>query len=97
MPDHTIAAMTDAALAAAHLGYGPGGHEEIDQEFWRRYPHLRTRYADLDAMQHARQQQWLDEHPEWNPATGDLVPLHPDYQDALDAYQRAVRAIAGGQ
>ena len=94
-PAVTIAAMTDVALAEAHLGYGPGGHEEIDAEFWRRFPDLHARYADADMLQHTYQEQWLNEHPDWNPASGDLVPLHPDYRGHLDAYKDEVRSVIG--
>lgn len=44
-----VASLPDAGLLAQHLAYGVGGHEETDQEVWRRFPGLARMHGQIRA------------------------------------------------
>ena len=97
MPAGTYGAdLTDADLARQHLGYGPGGHEDVDREFWRRFPTLHGWYqaADFLLTQHA--EQWHEDNGGFNPMASDLPPALPAHADLMRDYRQMVQHIADG-
>jgi hypothetical protein len=91
-------AWSNAYLAATHAGYGYGGHEAIDAEFWRRYPHLhgwRNAILCLTAHQ-AGQRREASSAAGLDPLAGDGPgEPAPGTRILAEAYRAAVDAIAG--
>jgi hypothetical protein len=88
------ARMSDAALAAAHAGYGYGHHDAIDTEFWARFPHLNGWHLAIRHLADAhyeRERERLGEA--WDPLSLEGEPA-AGTQDLMDGYRRAVDEIA---
>lgn len=93
--------MSNAHLAELHLGYGPGGDESIDDEFWGRFPALYAQYQTIT---------YLDScDPEPQDILGMLVPhpapsatpvarehLAPCIEALRQRYRASVQAVVDG-
>lgn len=85
---HTMPA---AELLEMHLSYGVGNHDSTDEEVWRRFPHLRTAYGRMQAMQ----QEFTRQRAEAGPIDLDeLPPATPGHAEAMEAYEAEVRRHA---
>ena len=92
----TLSEMSNTKLAAAHAGYHYGGHDQIDAEFWSRYPHLDGWHAAMMELRRAHREQWLQDHPDADPTDGP--PTRPPGLTTLSrAYREAVDHIATGE
>jgi hypothetical protein len=89
-----LALVSNEELAKAHLGYGPGGHEDVDAEMWARYPYLGGWWGAIRYL-----------HAEQVADCGDIDQIEerqreqggPPGADVLSAqYRRAVERIAAG-
>lgn len=85
-----VTKMPSSALAQEHLGYGPGQHEEIDGEFWTRFPWLRGWW---DAMSHLQEQAYEVYYAKGEDPPDDL-PRPPGYGVLATKYYAMVRVIA---
>ncbi|MCW2144618.1 hypothetical protein [Actinoplanes cyaneus] len=87
--------MTDVDLAAAHLGYGTGGHDEIDAEFWRRFPILAGWHSAMEWLGSEQTEQWHAANGGFDPM-GDLAPVSAQYQQLLEKYRTMVQEVVDG-
>lgn len=70
----------DAELIDAHIGYGYGGHDVIDAEFWRRHPQHHGFYAAARHVARQHAEQWQDAHPD-----EDMLDPGSAYEDSPEA------------
>lgn len=90
-----VSAYSNRYLAQLHAGYGYGGHEEIDEEFWRRFPGRGAWHRAIHHLYKADHERWEAEHPDASPMEmpldGDPVPgtedLTAEYRRSVDAMQ----------
>jgi antitoxin (DNA-binding transcriptional repressor) of toxin-antitoxin stability system len=86
---------TDQALTAAHIGYGYGGHEQVDAEFWRRNPVLHGFRNAGTHLSRCHYQEWCAAYPEGDPlGPGSGYEPHPGGLRLQQAYRDAVGRLA---
>jgi hypothetical protein len=86
--------VSNAELAQMHAGYGYGGHEEIDAEFWARNPHLAGWHHAYTWLVEQAHNEWVKEHGD--PMTWLDAPVPQAAEDLHREYRRTVDAIAAG-
>lgn len=83
--------MSNATLAGLHLGYGPGGHEAVDVEFWGRFPALGGWYHAYAALVTPDDD---DFDPLADNPVSDPKPRSADAETLYRRYKQAVERIA---
>lgn len=92
-----IAKYSNRYLAQLHASYGYGQHEDIDNEFWRRFPHLSSMYhliaeqlgLDFDAAVIAYEAEFPD-----GSTTETPYPRNPTLERMRAQYRSVVDSIA---
>ena len=87
-------AWSNTYLAQAHAGYGYGGHEVIDSEFWRRYPHLAGWRAAIRFLTRREIEEWSQSHPGLDPLGLPGPDPDPAIRTLIEGYRAAVDAMA---
>lgn len=88
---------TDQHLIELHLGYGPGENKAVDQELWRRYPHLQGWWMAANWLDKQHTDTWWEARGGFDPwATDGPEPL-PAAEDLRRQYQAICEGIAADQ